>query len=86
MRSCLLGVAIVLGFAACGDDSPYVPKDDAAVEPDAPDDNAAFTKFVIDLVKNHGADVTPADYDSFKGLPDPDGDNNNTSAYGELFQ
>ena len=84
-RSRLL-VAIVLGLAAgaCGDDSPYVAKD-AGVEPDAPE-ASTFTKFVIDLISNHGSDPAPAGYETFKDLPDPDGDNNDQSAYSGLFQ
>ena len=88
MRSRLLGVAIVLGFgcAACGDDSPYLAQDDAGMEPDAPSDPATFTSFVLDLIDKHGTDPAPATYESFKDLPDPDGDANNTSAYSSLFQ
>jgi hypothetical protein len=84
----LLGIALVCGLglasAACGDDTPFVPKDDAGI--DAPNPAATFTTFVLDLVNNHTNDPTPATYDSFKDLPDPDGDANNTTAYQSLFQ
>jgi hypothetical protein len=79
----LLGITFVIGFGAgCGDDTPYVPKDAGA---DAPMDAPTFTDFVKDLITNHTDDPTPVPYDTFKGLPDPDGDNNNASAYDSLF-
>jgi hypothetical protein len=88
----LLGVAFVigLGFAsgACGPDDPKLAED-SGVDPDAPPDAppaANFTTFVIDLVTNHGNDPMPASFDTFKDLPDPDGDNNNAAAYTSLFQ
>jgi hypothetical protein len=92
LPSRLLGIAFVIslgfGSAACGPDDPKLaedagPGDDAP--PDAPPaDN--LTKFVIDLITNHGTDPAPAAFDSFKDLPDPDGDMNNTAAYQGLFQ
>ena len=72
-------------LAACGDDSPFVQKD-GGPPGDGPNPNATFTSYVIDLVNNHGADVTPAPYSAFSALPDPDGDANNLTAYTSLFQ
>lgn len=67
--------AVVLGLgvasSACIDEHPYVP---------------TFTDYVINLVNNHSDDPNPASYESFKDLPDPDGDANNTAAYDSLFQ
>ena len=86
LRSSLLGLAIAVGLgltaAACGDDSPFVPSDGQG----SGSGSATFTSFVLDLVNNHTADPAPADYSTFKDLPDPDGDNNNGSAYDSLFQ
>ena len=78
------GLAIVFGIvsAACGDDSPYVPKDGGS---DGSQPGATFTSYVIDLVNNHADDPAPASYADFKDLPDPDGDANNTAAYTSLF-
>jgi hypothetical protein len=85
----LLVVAVVLGFgfasAACGPDDPTLAEDGGAM-PDAEVPADDFTGFVIDLVNNHADDPAPAAYDTFKDLPDPDGDNNNTAAYQGLFQ
>jgi hypothetical protein len=81
-RSHFLGFAVVLGLGACGDDTPYVPKDGG---PDAAEPAKTLTTFVIDLVQNHSSDQTPAAYSDFKDLPDPDGDNNTTTAYDPLF-
>jgi hypothetical protein len=79
----LLGAAIVVGLAfaagACGDDSPYVQKDAG------PDPVVTFTSYVIDLVNNHTDSSAPVPYTDFKDLPDPDGEANNTAAYGSLF-
>jgi hypothetical protein len=77
MKLRLLIVATVFAFG-CGDDSPYVPQD-------APPEEQTLTKFVIDLIDNHSQDPAPAAYDAFKDLPDPDGDNNNVTAYQGLF-
>ena len=88
LRSSLLGLAIAVGLgltaAACGDDSPFVPSDGQGSGSGS--GSATFTSFVLDLVNNHTADPAPADYSTFKDLPDPDGDNNNGSAYDSLFQ
>ncbi len=79
-RFVLLGLAVAIGLGACGDDTPYVPKDGGGPPP-----GATFTDFVIDLVNNHTTDPTPAPYSDFMAQPDPDGDNNNTAAYDSLF-
>jgi hypothetical protein len=88
LRSSLLGLAIAVGLgltaAACGDDSPFVPSDGQGSGSGS--GSATFTSFVLDLVNNHTVDPAPADYSTFKDLPDPDGDNNNGSAYDSLFQ
>jgi hypothetical protein len=76
LRSRLLCVVILFG---CGDDSPYVPQD-------APPEEQTLTTFVIDLINNHTEDPAPVAYDAFKDLPDPDGDNNNVTAFEGLFQ
>jgi hypothetical protein len=87
LRSSLLGLAIAVGLgltaAACGDDSPFVPSDGQGSGSGS--GSATFTSFVLDLVTNHGMDPAPADYSTFKDLPDPDGDSNNGSAYDSLF-
>jgi hypothetical protein len=44
-----------------------------------------LTSYVIDLINNHSSDTAPRPYSEFGSLPDPDGDSNNTSAYGSLF-
>lgn len=76
----LLAIVIVFGFGACGDDSPYVPQDDGGME------EQTLTTFVIDLIDNHTGDPAPVAFDAFKDLPDPDGDNNNVTAFAGLFQ
>ncbi|MEO8846567.1 MAG: hypothetical protein ABI591_20080 [Kofleriaceae bacterium] len=85
LRSNLLGLAMAIGLtaAACGDDSPFVPDDGNGSGSGS--GAATFTSFVLDLVTNHTTDPTPADYSTFKDLPDPDGDTNNGSAYDSLF-
>jgi hypothetical protein len=89
LRSSLLGLAIAVGLgltaAACGDDSPFVPSDGQGSGSGSGSGAATFTSFVLDLVTNHGMDPAPADYSTFKDLPDPDGDSNNGSAYDSLF-
>jgi hypothetical protein len=84
LRSSFLGLVLAIGFAAaCGDDTPYVPKDGGPT-PDAPM-ATTLTSYVIDLIENHSSDQTPAAYADFQNLPDPDGDTNNTAAYSSLF-
>ena len=83
LRSFCLAIVVVL-VSACGDDSPTVQ--DGSSTPDGPNPNATFTSYVIDLVKNHTGDTTPAPYADFMALPDPDGDANNVHAYDPLFQ
>jgi hypothetical protein len=73
-----------LALAACGDDTPFVPKDGGPGS-DGGNPNATLTSYVIDLITNHSADQAPAAYADFKDLPDPDGDTNNGSAYSPLF-
>jgi hypothetical protein len=85
------GLAIVLGLGlasgACGDDNPSVQHDAAMPDTaiDAPMQAATLTTFVIDLIQNHSTDPTPAAFDTFSMLPDPDGTSNNTAAYNPLF-
>jgi hypothetical protein len=84
LRSTLLGFVMSLAIGAlgaCGDDTPYVPQDGPTGG-----GSGTYTAFVIDLVMNHSADPTPAAYDTFSALPDPDGDANNQAAYASLFQ
>lgn len=75
----LFAIVFGLGLAACGDDTPYVQDGGG---PQA----GSYTAFVIDLVTNHTDDPMPADYAVFSGLPDPDADANNVTAYDSLFQ
>jgi hypothetical protein len=82
-RSSLLALAIGILLAACGDDHPYVPGDSGSGSNMPP---GTLTDFVIDLIQNHSNDPAPADYSTFATLPDPDGSNNNGSAYSSLFQ
>ena len=86
LRRVVMSLALVggLGVAAgaCGDDNPTLQDGSMA---DAPDPPKTLTKFVIDLINNHSDDATPAAFADFQDLADPDGDNNNTSAYAELF-
>jgi hypothetical protein len=87
----LLGVALLAGLVpGCPSDKPFVAKDDAGMTDDAsvdaPPEELTFTKFVIDLIQNHANDPAPAAHATFKDLPDPDGDSNNTGAYSGLFQ
>lgn len=84
------GIAISVGLAVastgCGDDNPTLAGDAPTTGSDGSMPNATLTSFVIDLIKNHSTDPTPADYSTFSALPDPDGDDNNTAAYSVLFQ
>ncbi|HEY1550499.1 MAG TPA: hypothetical protein VGG28_21875 [Kofleriaceae bacterium] len=82
-RSSLLALAIGVLLAACGDDHPYVPGDSGSGSNVQP--GGTLTDFVIDLIENHSNDPTPAAYSTFSTLPDPDGSNNNGSAYSSLF-
>ena len=92
LRSSLLGLALAVGLglaaSACGGDNPYVPSDGQGSGSGSGSGSGAatFTSYVIDLITNHSSDQTPASYADFKDLPDPDGDNNNGSAYDSLFQ
>lgn len=86
----LFGLALLTAAMACGSNGNS--KKDSAVDTkqiDAPGDGsnaaATFTTFVINLVLHVGPDTTPAAFSTFATLPDPDGVNNNTSAYASLF-
>jgi hypothetical protein len=81
------GLILVLGLAsaACGDDTPFVPSDGNGSGSGSGSGSATFTSYVIDLIQNHSTDQQPAAYTDFATLPDPDGDNNNGSAYSSLF-
>lgn len=81
-----LGLAVVAG-GACGDDNPSVNDGNNGSDSgiDGPPGGDTLTTFVIDLVKNHNDDATPATFGDFQNLPDPDGDNNNVHAYDSLF-
>ena len=87
LRLGLLAAAFA-AFAACGDDNPSVQADAPNIDapPDTPQQGATLTTFVIDLIQNQTADNTqPVAFDQFSTLPDPDGDNNNLTAYSPLF-
>ena len=73
-------IGLGLTTTGCPNDTPYVPQEDAGIE------EKTLTKFVIDLINNQTNDGPPASYDTFKDLPDPDGDSNNTGAYDALFR
>ena len=73
----LLQLAIVCGLAACG------PEDHLTVGDANGSDSATLTSYVIALVQT--TDGAPRPYSEFASLPDPDGDANNTAAYGRLF-
>jgi hypothetical protein len=83
-----IAIAVGLGLAStgCGDDNPSLAGDAPGSGSDGSVTNPTLTSFVIDLIKNHGTDPTPADSSTFSALPDPDGDDNNTAAYSVLFQ
>jgi hypothetical protein len=79
----LLQLALVIGLAACGPDDHLSIGDGGT---DAGPPSATLTTYVKDLIENHTSDQAPRPYAEFSGLPDPDGDSNNTTAYGSLFQ
>ena len=82
------GFLLALALAACGPDDHLKVAGDAGVGSDAPDGGTTpttLTSYVIDLITNHSGDTAPAAYATFSGLPDPDGDSNNTTAYSSLF-
>jgi hypothetical protein len=74
-----LAIGIGLALSACG------PDDHLTVGDAGSDDGNTLTSYVIDLINNHTSDPTPRPYSEFSSLPDPDGDTNNTAAYGSLF-
>ena len=97
MKSALLFVAAV-ALAACGDgfqpgiqmpDAPPQPMPDAMADATAdapPTMQTTFTDYVKDLIANGTSSTAlPRAYIEFGTLPDPDGTNNNTSAYSSLF-
>jgi|HubBroStandDraft_4_1064222.scaffolds.fasta_scaffold739831_2 hypothetical protein len=86
MRRLLIAAAFVLAAGACGPNPKLHLADGPTVGSDAPTPPATFTTFVINLVLNESHTPTPAAYTTFSTLPDPDGADNNTSAYSSLFQ
>jgi hypothetical protein len=97
MKSALL-FAAALALAACGDgfhggtpmpDGSPQPMPDAMTDapPDAPPTMTnTFTDYVKNLITNGTSDTAaPRAYNEFATLSDPDGANNNTSAYSSLF-
>jgi hypothetical protein len=91
-----LVLAALLAAAACGGNNngpgqdappPPPPGSDANPGSDAPPPPAAtLTSYVIDLVTNHTtATELPRPFSEFASLPDPDGANNNLTAYQSLF-
>jgi hypothetical protein len=73
----LVGLALFVGVAACGDDgnnnvADGPGQDSGGMDGSGSGSAATLTSFVIDLVLNHGTDATPATFDSFSTLPDPD--------------
>ena len=85
MKSLVLSLAAAVAMlGACGDDNPTLAPDSSNPMPDAPNPQATFTSYVIDLVMNQTSDTTTARaYSEFEGLPDPDSDN--ATAYSSLF-
>jgi hypothetical protein len=91
-----LVLATLLAAAACGGNNngpgqdappPPPPGSDANPGSDAPPPpGATLTSYVIDLVTNHTtATELPRPFSEFASLPDPDGANNNLTAYQSLF-
>jgi hypothetical protein len=86
-RALLFAIVVGLGqgfVAACGDDNPQL-QDGSTMMGDGGSGAETFTKFVIDLIENHGSDTTPFAFSAFSTLPDPDALDNNGSAYSSLF-
>jgi hypothetical protein len=79
-----LAVALPLVLAACGPDE-HLKVADGGMGSDGGPPAGTLTSYVIDLINNHSSDTAPRPYSEFGSLPDPDGDSNNTSAYGSLF-
>ena len=83
-------LVIALFGAACGDNRTVVVVDgrdqlDGATDPDAPP-ASTLTAFVIDQIENHTDETSePVPYGAFAILPDPDADDDDYSAYAELF-
>ena len=87
----------LVAAAACGGNNngpgqdappPPPPGSDANPGSDAPPPppTATLTSYVIDLVTNHTtATDLPRPFTEFASLPDPDGANNNLTAYQSLF-
>ena len=88
-------LALLVMLAACGDGfhkgqqpdaGPGTPDAMADAAVDAPPETVTFTSYVKDLILNQTSGTTqPKPYADFATLPDPDGDNNNGSAYSSLF-
>lgn len=77
-----LAVVLPLVLAACGPDDHLKVGGDAGMGSDAGPPTANLTTYVIDLINHHSSDTAPRPYSEFGSLPDPDGDSNNTAAYG----
>ncbi|HEY4244651.1 MAG TPA: hypothetical protein VGM88_32780 [Kofleriaceae bacterium] len=88
-----IGVALALGGAVSCGDNKNAPTDGTSgsdggsdTGSDGPPNTSNLTGYVIDLVTNHtNATETPRAFTEFQALPDPDGTNNNTTAYSSLF-
>lgn len=79
-----LAIGIGLALSACGP-SDHLTVGDAGTDGGPPGNT--LTGYVIDLITNHTDETSaPRPYSEFSSLPDPDGDTNNTAAYGSLFQ
>jgi hypothetical protein len=86
MRRLVIAAVFVLAAGACGPNPKLHLADGPPPGPDAGTPPATFTSFVINLVLNESNTATPFAYSTFATLPDPDGSDNNTSAYSSLFQ
>ena len=78
-----LAIGMGLALSACGP-GDHLTVGDAGSDGGPP--GGTLTSYVIDLVTNHTDNSAPRPYSEFSTLPDPDGDTNNTAAYGSLFQ
>jgi hypothetical protein len=84
-----LALIALLAAGACGDNgsstlADAMPTPDGGLNPDAPPANT-FTQFVKNQINGNTNDTAdPVPYGVFATLPDPDQDN--PTAYGDLFQ